>query len=199
MGIDTDKTPETRAKLLDLNGLLHFRIKIEDLKKRQTVTQCLRCQGFGHKAIFCRLQRKCRLCTQLHDSRECPNPESTPKCAGCGGEHIASSSDCSKRKKVSEILQRKPANIPADFPPLPSQNSNSQTLPPPPRAWQHPPTNQNPGNHTSPLLEILSLLSNPAISNILTLLATFLSKLIQSPTAISNIRDFLTSAKIFLN
>ena len=89
--LTTDKTPETRDQLLNLTGLLHFRVKIEDLKKRQTVTQCLRCQGFGHKATFCRLQRKCRHCAQLHDSRECPNRESTPKCAGCGGEHFASS------------------------------------------------------------------------------------------------------------
>ena len=63
-----DNTPETRDQLLNLTGLLHFRVKIEDLKKRQTATQCLRCQGFEHKATFCRLQRKCRLCAQLHDS-----------------------------------------------------------------------------------------------------------------------------------
>ena len=108
--LTTDKTPETRAKLLDLTGILHFRIKIEDLKKRQTVTQCLRCQGFGHKATFCKLQRKCRHCAQFHDSRECPNRESTPKCAGCGGEHFASFPDCPKRKKFSEVLRSKPVN-----------------------------------------------------------------------------------------
>ena len=165
------------------------------------MTQCLRCQEFGHKATFCRLQRKCRLCAQLHDSRECPNWESTPKCAGCGGEHFASSPDCPKRKKNSQVLKSKPVNPvthPADFPPLPSLNPNPQPPPPPSRAWQ-PTPNQNPVNQSSSLLEIFSLLSNPVLSDILSQLATFLSKLLQSPTAISTIRTFLSSAITFLN
>ena len=140
--LTTDKTPETRDQLLNLTGLLHFRVKIEDLKRRQTVTQCLRCQGFGHKATFCRLQRKCSHCAQLHDSRDCPNRESTPKCAGCGGDHFASSPDCPKRQKYSQDLKPKPAipvTHPAAFPPLPTLNPIPQPPPPPPpSAWQPP-------------------------------------------------------------
>ena len=164
------------------------------------MTQCLRCQGFGHNATFCKLQRKCRHCAQFHDSRECPNRESTPKCAGCG-EHFASSPDCPKRKKFSEVLRSKPVNPvthPTDFPSLPSLNQNPQPLPPPSRAW-HPTPNQNPPNQSSPLLEIFSLLTNPVISDILSQLVTFLSKLIQSPTAISTLRNFLSTANSFLN
>ena len=199
--LTTDKTTETRNKLINLTGLLHFRVRIENLKRRQTVTQCLRCQGFGHKATFCRLQRKCRLCAQLHDSRECPNRESTPKCAGCGGEHFASSPDCPKRKKYSEILKPKPATSvthPNDYPPLQTPNQNPQPLPPPPRARQ-PTPNQNSTHQSSSLLEIFSLLANPAIADILSQLAIFLSRLIQSPSALSTIRTFLSSANTFLN
>ena len=55
-------TDETRQKIKDLQGLLYFKIPIEELRNKRTVTQCLRCQGFGHKAQYCKLTRKCRLC-----------------------------------------------------------------------------------------------------------------------------------------
>ena len=54
--------------------------KNRGFKQRQTVTQCLRCQAFGHKAPFCRLIRKCRLCAELHNTRECPNRPTSEMC-----------------------------------------------------------------------------------------------------------------------
>ena len=41
--LTTDKFPDTTAKFLKLTGIHHFRIKIEDLKQKQSVTQCIRC------------------------------------------------------------------------------------------------------------------------------------------------------------
>ena len=127
----------TRDKLLNMTGILHFRVKIEDLKHKQTVTQCLRCQDFGHKAPFCKLTRKCRVCAELHDTRDCPDRDRTPKCAGCGRGHPASYSDCRKRLKFTETMKKQPVPSPvisSEFPALPS---NPQ---PPLKAWKPKPT-----------------------------------------------------------
>ena len=87
--LTVNNSGETRQKIKDLRGLLYFKITIEELRNKQTVTQCLRCQGFGHKAQYCKLTRKCRICAELHDTRECPNRLLPLKCAGCGGGHQA--------------------------------------------------------------------------------------------------------------
>ena len=85
--LTVNNTDEIRQKVKDLRGLLYFKITIGDLRNKRTVTQCLRWQGFGHKAQYCKLTRKCRLCAELHDTRDCPNRLLPLKCVGCGGGH----------------------------------------------------------------------------------------------------------------
>ena len=129
--LTTDNSKETRDKLMNLTGILYFRIKIEDLKQRQTITQCLRCQAFGHKAPFCRLIRKCRLCAELHDTRECPNRDRPPKCAGCGGGHPASFVDCPTKQKYKKNLTKQTLPPPTDKTDFPTLVSNPPPPPPP--------------------------------------------------------------------
>ncbi|CAH0404178.1 unnamed protein product [Chilo suppressalis] len=71
------------------------------------VTQCYRCQGFGHLASSCRAETpSCGYCGDLHDTRECPNRGLPPKCANCAapedGEpsHPAYSTECSAWRKA---------------------------------------------------------------------------------------------------
>ena len=45
-----DVKPTLRA----LQGLLYFRVTVEDLKSKDTASQCFRCQEFGHRAAFCK-------------------------------------------------------------------------------------------------------------------------------------------------
>ena len=79
--LTTDNSEHTTNKLKNITGILHFKITTETLRNKKTIVQCLRCQGFGHKAPFCHLSRKCRLCAQGHDTRECPNRHLPLKCA----------------------------------------------------------------------------------------------------------------------
>ena len=70
-----------KSTLRALVGLLHFRIRVEEPKKRGTLPQCFRCLEFGHHANFCKQQLRCRICADTHDSRACPTPQSSqPKC-----------------------------------------------------------------------------------------------------------------------
>ena len=198
--LTADQSQETRQKLLTLTGILHFKVKIEDLRRKDSAIQCLRCQGFGHKAPFCRLTRKCRLCAELHDTRLCPNKERPPKCASCGGGHPASSTDCpTKTKYMKTMTKQTKTTIPTstDFPALPT---NPQPPPPPPQnAWKPKQTHIPAPLASSSIFDLLNLLNNPALQNIISLLTSFLQKLASSPTALNTITNLLHSANTFIN
>ena len=201
--LTTDNSEKTRDKLMNLTGILYFKIKIEDLRQRQTTIQCLRCQAFGHKAPFCRLTRKCRLCAEQHDTRNCPNRNLPPKCAGCGGDHPASFADCPTKLKYKKQLTKltkqtpSPSTDKADFPTL---APNPQPTPPPPSSWKPNTAQTHPENPpSSSLADLISLLSNPALSNVLTLLSNFLRKLANSPSALTSVTNLLTSASNLLH
>lgn len=71
------------------------------------VTQCLRCQRFGHGMRNCRMGRRCIDCGEHHTADRC-NME-PPKCANCEGGHLASSKECPKRAEF--IAMRKKSAI----------------------------------------------------------------------------------------
>ena len=114
----------------------HCRIHIQKYKKSAgNVTQCFRCQGFGHAAKNCNWGSKCVRCTGSHDSRTCPLKTTcgySAKCSGCGGDHPASAKDCPKRlqyiqglrtKKDPNLAIRRAANILAKETPKPCINN----------------------------------------------------------------------------
>ena len=132
--------PQQSTALRALVGLLHFRIRWEDPKKRGSLPQCFRCLEFGHHANFCKQQVRCRTCAETHDSRECPAPTShPPKCHNCQGDHLASSKDCPHRQRLLTSVRRPPIPKPppaAEFPPLhhtsptsPVSSDSSRILP----------------------------------------------------------------------
>lgn len=94
-------------KLLDkVQFLFHVRVKWEHFKKHggtgQNLTQCRRCQAFGHGTDHCAMIPKCMVCgDSSHDKDNCPVKEITQfKCANCGGNHKSNFWECPIRKKV---------------------------------------------------------------------------------------------------
>ena len=58
---------------------------------------CLNCLRYGHISANCRSKTRCKQCGGLADHKEenpCPNENSPPKCANCGGPHLPNSKDC---------------------------------------------------------------------------------------------------------
>lgn len=98
-----------------------FEISWERYKPvHREVTQCMRCQRFGHGIRNCRMARRCVDCGGYHTENRCNNNE--PKCANCEGGHLASSKACPKhaefiaiRKKASTSNQPKRRNAPPAF------------------------------------------------------------------------------------
>ena len=122
--------------LYKTKGLLLYRITIEDLKQQENnLSQCYRCQEYGHKAAFCKQKNVCKTCAGEHDSRSCPVLGTTqPKCNNCQGKHLASAPECPARqaliatlRKRTPQLQRPRSSPPEEFPPLPSVSQTTPT------------------------------------------------------------------------
>jgi len=77
-----------------------------NIKLYTSMTQCFKCQKFGHTAAKCRdSMPTCRNCAEGHDSRECKSE--VVKCANCKGPHKASSVKCKGRDRATNTLLRR--------------------------------------------------------------------------------------------
>ena len=200
--LTVENSEEIRQKVKDLRGLLYFKITIEDLRNKRTVTQCLRCQGFGHKAQYCKLTRKCRLCADLHDTRECPNRLLPLKCAGCGGGHQASSKECPKVQRQMDKLkiQKIPdARDKTEFPVLPksTETQKTETKQPPPLPRQLPRAQTLTDNDN--LTTLLTLLTSPQLQNLIKTIITLLNKITTNPDNMTKITNIVDTLANFLN
>lgn len=93
----------TRQQIYQIRGILSQVPKWEDLKKR-LVTQCRRCQRFGHAASNCAHFYRCVKCTRKHQPGECQklNTED-PDCVNCGKTgHPANYTQCPEYIKFAE-------------------------------------------------------------------------------------------------
>lgn len=89
------------------------------LKSLNNITQCRRCQLYGHGMRNCNLNFKCSNCGLDHNSDNCTSP--VTKCANCKGDHVSTAPDCPKRKEFMEMRSR-----------LASNNNNRKTSKPTP-------------------------------------------------------------------
>lgn len=88
-------------------------------------TQCFNCWGFGHTQSVCPHKTACSRCAGEHRHTHCP-PDSTVKCASCGGSHEARSRDCKFRRQEEERIKEKVAQTPPQHPERkPSTDSSS--------------------------------------------------------------------------
>ena len=97
---------DSKLALRKLTGLFHFKVRFKDLHSKDVISQCFRCQEFGHKANFCKQMIKCNFYAGSHNSRQCSSPVAPPpKCANCAGDHPASSRDCLARRWLQDTLR----------------------------------------------------------------------------------------------
>lgn len=104
--VKTD-SPEDMMKIEAIYSLFNTRIQFEVPHKRD-VTQCFRCQRFGHVATNCRMTPICVKCDKSHEMGQCsrtPNAASPPYCANClKFGHPASFKGCPRRIEVIESM-----------------------------------------------------------------------------------------------
>jgi hypothetical protein len=111
-------------KSINVNLLNHSHKYVDDIvvkwdlmkKSNKKVTQCFRCQQWGHSSINCGFPARCVKCSETHDKGSCPRTsrEGDPTCCNCGGPHTSSHRGCPAYKKHLEKLQarsKKPAAV----------------------------------------------------------------------------------------
>lgn len=91
-------------KKLSKTHLNHTVVKWKRHERRSKITQCRRCQNFGHGIRNCNISFKCSKCGSNHESSTCT--ADFLKCANCGGEHDANANDCPKRISFLEMRQK---------------------------------------------------------------------------------------------
>jgi hypothetical protein len=112
-------------------------------KSNKKVTQCFKCQQWGHSSINCGYTPKCVKCSESHAVGSCPRTtrDGDPSCCNCGGAHSSNHRGCPMYKKHLEKIQarskkqsaansrRDPAPLfsSSDFPQLSSHKSTAST------------------------------------------------------------------------
>lgn len=74
--------------------------KTEEYHEPPQITQCFKCQLFGHTHHTCKNQTRCLRCGENHRVKDCPKPKENPKCANCSGTHVALYKGCPKFKEA---------------------------------------------------------------------------------------------------
>jgi PAX-interacting protein 1 len=83
-------------------NIYYHKVQIKKYVSKQAVTQCYRCQKFGHSSKYCHMPQKCVRCSGTHLSLECERQTNKVRCSNCGGEHVASYRQCKARQDYLE-------------------------------------------------------------------------------------------------
>ena len=128
------------SDLKKIKHLLHTSVRIEPFVSKKQITQCKRCQRWGHVIANCLNDWNCVRCGERHSSHECPKKDRSifpAKCANCGGAHPSSSTTCAvyieklesakTKKKEAEVKkdQPGPTTRSKDWPKLPTKSATT--------------------------------------------------------------------------
>lgn len=92
--------------------LSYTKITWENYVNKKRITQCHRCQEWGHATANCYAEPTCLKCADKHLTRECTKPRNVPaKCANCDGDHPANATICIVyQRRLSTLTSKR--NIP---------------------------------------------------------------------------------------
>lgn len=86
---------DNNKEIYKLTNLNNRAIKIEPPKRIKGITQCMRCQQYGHSKTYCSRPYVCVKCGGPHNTTACKKTSDTPaKCALCNGAHPANYKGC---------------------------------------------------------------------------------------------------------
>jgi hypothetical protein len=115
----------------NIDGLI---IKWEKLNKhKKKITQCHKCQSYGHSAINCGRDYRCVKCLDQHLPGQCQRKtkEGNPKCVNCLLDHAANSKQCKFFVTYKEKIEKSKKKIETKTftsTPAPWMNNNNLAL-----------------------------------------------------------------------
>lgn len=91
-----DLEPANNNKdIYKLKNLQNRAILVEPPKKTKGITQCMRCQQYGHSRSYCNRPYVCVKCGGSHNTTTCTKSKDVPaRCALCDGPHPANYKGC---------------------------------------------------------------------------------------------------------
>lgn len=126
-------------QLRAVEDMENVKLEWQKYHKKTTVTQCYRCQQYGHGSTNCTMAPRCLKCARHHLTKDCDMPSRCEenldklKCANCNGPHPANFNQCPIRVQYMERTNLKVSvnnNVPKNilnmnqFPTLPrTQNT----------------------------------------------------------------------------
>lgn len=91
-------------RLLGLTNMYGLRIRVERSREAGNVTQCHRCQRYGHGSDMCHNSVVCVRCARAHPTKNCTVPPGVGhRCINCGGQHSANYRGCPIYKQQTQI------------------------------------------------------------------------------------------------
>lgn len=135
-----DLEPANNNKdIYKLTNLQNRAIQIEPPKKTKGITQCMRCQQYGHSRTYCNRPFVCVKCGGSHNTIDCKKNRDTPaRCALCNGSHPANYKGCEfyhklfKQNNANNRLNIQhnvniPTNTPAKSTQVPNEHQQPRT------------------------------------------------------------------------
>lgn len=95
---------DKETKVADFKNVKYVcwcKVKWEKSFNPKSITQCYRCQIFGHIAKNCHKIEVCAICAGGHNTKDCANTEGI-KCSNCKGNHKANDKSCEYYKRATE-------------------------------------------------------------------------------------------------
>jgi hypothetical protein len=137
----TDKTVTLNKLEAEATTLMNTRIEWARHINNKLITQCHRCQRWGHATSNCNAAPRCLKCAGDHYTYTHKDtvPEGEVKCANCGGAHVASHVSCPAYKsRVQNLIVNRPNNTnkttATNFVPAPQPTTNPWVRAPPAEA-----------------------------------------------------------------
>lgn len=108
---------EQMANWIIRRGLVsNFAIHLAEYYSPESrLTQCFKCQAYGHVAPVCRKAEACGYCAGKHNTKDCVT-QSQLKCTNCGKKHPAWNHDCSVRQAAKIKSMQARYTAPTRFP-----------------------------------------------------------------------------------
>lgn len=93
----TDASSTLKQLSQQVKYLYYTKITWKRYYNKRKITQCHRCQEWGHATTNCNVKPRCLKCAEEHLTKDCKKTKDTPaKCANCAKNHSANATICEK-------------------------------------------------------------------------------------------------------
>jgi hypothetical protein len=101
-----DIKPLNNKEIYKINTLLNMTVQFEAPHAKRDISQCMRCQKFGHTKNYRRNNPRCVKCAAEHLTNKCPRKvrDNNVKCVNCKEKHPANYTERMVNKQIQQKI-----------------------------------------------------------------------------------------------